>query len=85
MNDMFLDCLSLKFLDLSSFNTTNVKNMNNMFVKCFSLKSLDLSSFNTTNVKYMNDMFFDTLYLRKNMTKCKDNKLLNIINECFID
>ena len=54
---MFNGCSSLKSIDLSSFNTTNVKDMSWMFAECSSLESIDLSSFNTTNVKNMSSMF----------------------------
>jgi len=54
---MFDRCSSLKSIDLSSFNTTNVKDMRCMFFECSSLKSIDLSSFNTTNVFDMSYMF----------------------------
>ena len=54
---MFSDCSSLQSIDLSSFNTTNVKNMSSMFLGCSSLRSIDLSSFNTTNVENMYTMF----------------------------
>ena len=50
-------CSSLKSIDFSSFNTTNVSNMSSMFSDCSSLKSLDLSSFDTNNVNDMSYMF----------------------------
>ena len=37
---MFYNCSSLKSIDLSSFNTSNVKDMNYMFNGCSSLKSI---------------------------------------------
>ena len=54
---MFYDCSSLIKIDLSEFNTINIKNMSFMFCCCSSLKSLDLSSFNTSKVEYMTQMF----------------------------
>ena len=39
---MFEDCSSLISIDLSSFNTTNVKNMGWMFHGCSSLKKEDV-------------------------------------------
>ena len=54
---MFLDCLSLKSIDLFSFNTTKVENINSMFMHCSSLISLDLSSFNKFKVNNMSQMF----------------------------
>jgi len=61
---MFYGCSSLKSIDLSSFNTTNVKDMRCMFYGCSSLKSIDLSSFNTTNVKDMSYMFYQCSSLK---------------------
>ena len=55
---MFGDCSSLTSLDLSNFNTNNVKDMMGMFYYCTSLTSLDLSYFNTQNVNDMNYMFY---------------------------
>ena len=59
MNGMFSDCQKLTSLDLSKFNTTNVKNMGGMFAGCEKLTSLDLSKFNTTNVEDMSYMFYN--------------------------
>ena len=57
LNNMFSSCSSLTSLDLSNFDTTNVKYMYSMFNTCSSLTTLDLSSFNTTNVTDMGYMF----------------------------
>ena len=38
MSYMFHYCSSLQSIDLSSFNTTNVKDMSYMFFNCISLK-----------------------------------------------
>ena len=58
MSGMFYNCSSLISIDLSSFNTSNVKNMGGMFYKCSSLTSIDLSSFNTSKVNDMRWMYF---------------------------
>ena len=57
MSYMFSDCSSLTSLNLSNFNTNNVKDMSYMFFNCSSLISLNLSNFNTNNVKNMKYMF----------------------------
>ncbi len=57
LRNMFYDCSSLTSLNLSNFNTNNVKAMNGMFYKCSSLTSLNLSNFNTKKVTEMEDMF----------------------------
>ena len=57
MSYMFDGCSSLKTLDVSHFNTQNVKRMDFMFSNCSTLTTLDLSNFNTSNVTYMGNMF----------------------------
>ena len=47
----------MKFLDLSSLDTSNVTDMDHMFYHCVSLTSLDLSSLDTSNVTDMASMF----------------------------
>ena len=57
---MFEGCKYLESIDLSSFDTSNVKNMQWMFYDCYNLKSLDLSTFNLSNVETMYAMFSGT-------------------------
>ena len=57
INFMFSECSSLISLNLSNFNTINVKDMSYMFYNCSSLTSLNLSNFNTNNVNNMSGMF----------------------------
>ena len=57
MGTMFRLCVSLTFLNLKSFNTSNVLNMFGLFMACSSLTSLDLSNFNTSKVTDMYGMF----------------------------
>ena len=54
---MFFSCSSLKSLDLSGFDTSNVIKMNDMFYNCTSLISLDISNFNTNSVEKMEKIF----------------------------
>ena len=44
-------------LDLSDWDTSNIKHMSSMFSDCYSLTYINLSKFNTSNVIYMNNMF----------------------------
>ena len=71
MSYMSYNCYSLKSIDLSSFNTSNVNNMSYMFSECYSLKSIDLSSFNTSNVKDFNldNIFYGCKSLNKKILK----------------
>ena len=73
-SSMFRNCSSLKSIDLSSFNTSNVNNMRCMFDGCSSLQSIDLSSFNTSNVKDMRSMFDGCSSLKKENVKIKDSE-----------
>lgn len=57
MNGMFYACKSLKSLDVSSLNTSNVTSMRLMFDDCKNLTSLDVRGFNTSKVKSMDRMF----------------------------
>ena len=57
MSWMFTGCGSLRTLDLSNFNTSNITTMASMFSGCGYLKSVDLSSFDTSNVTTMASMF----------------------------
>ena len=50
-------CLGVKTLDLSGWNTSNVKDMESMMYFCNSLKSLNLSGWDTSKVKDMSHMF----------------------------
>ena len=51
MTGMFQGCKSLTSINLSSFDTSNVKNMGSMFDKCHSLISLNLSNFDTSSLQ----------------------------------
>ncbi len=57
---MFNNCQSVKKLDVSSFNTENVKSMNAMFQTCPKLEKIIFSdNFNTSNVTKMANMFLN--------------------------
>ena len=62
---MFNACRSLTELDLSNFNTKNVKDMYAMFAICNNLATLKLSNFDTQNVTNMGGMFSEC----KNLTE----------------
>ena len=57
MSHMFEDCMYLRKIDMSSFNTSSVTNMAFMFDGCRSLKELGISNFNTQRVTNMENMF----------------------------
>ena len=60
MNDLFSkDCeySVLKSIDISNWDTGNVRNMCSMFRNCYYLESVDVSKWDTSNVRSMEDMF----------------------------
>lgn len=58
MNNMFYSCISLKELNLSTFDTSGVTNaMNYMFYNCKTLTTLDVSNFDISNVPSILGMF----------------------------
>lgn len=59
IESMFVDCKSLKNVDLSSFHTENVTDMSTLFDGCISLEKVDMSHFSTSNVKSVYGMFRD--------------------------
>ena len=54
---MFYNCKNLQYLDVSKWNTSNVKEMRAMFSQCNSLTKLDVSKWDTSNVNNMWGMF----------------------------
>ena len=55
---MFYGCSEITEIDLSNFNTSQIKYMNSMFRSCPSLISLNLLNCDTSKVENMRDMFY---------------------------
>ena len=64
MTSMFEGCTHLQSLDLSSFNTVNVKYMDGMFKNCIELTSLNLTNFKTPKLTKIKEMFSGCQSLR---------------------
>jgi surface protein len=91
---MFSKCKNIKSIDLSSFDSENVKNMKYMFSRCENLESINLSSFNTEKVNNMESMFanckglknidlssFDTknvIYMQSMFEQCENLECIDI-------
>lgn len=58
MMDMFVKCRALRSLNVSSFDTSNVKDMDGMFECCESLATIDIANFDTSKVTDMSMMFY---------------------------
>ena len=61
---MFSKANNLGSVDVSSFDTSNSKNMDYMFQFCNSLTTLDISSFDTSNLTSTDRMFYGSTQLQ---------------------
>ena len=75
-----MDCSSLKTIDLSSFNTTEVRNMSHIFEACSSLESVNICSFTTKESTNLWGMFEGCSSLRKENV-LMDDEDENILKE----
>ena len=64
MNNMFSGMTNLRSLNLSNFDTSNVKDMGGMFHNMKTITELNLSNFNTNNVLGMEAMFYNMTALK---------------------
>ena len=80
---IFFGCSSLKSLDLSKFDTSNVKKMHNMFYDCKSLISLDISNFDTSLVDRMEKMFKNCESILSLDLRNFNTKKINNMNSMF--
>ena len=84
-NYMFLECTSLKYLNLSNFNTQNVTSMRSMFWDCRYLIYLNLSNFNTQNVTTMKSMFEGCSSLKDLNLSSFNTQNVTDMNRMFLD
>ena len=56
-SSMFSKCTSIKKIDFSDFDSSNVIDMSKMFYQCSNLEEINFNNFITSSVKYMNSMF----------------------------
>ena len=75
---MFADCKTLGSIDLSGFDTSNVKNMSKMFAGCHSLSSIDFTDFDTSNVEDMSEMFYGCSALIPDVSNFDTRKVKNM-------
>jgi len=80
---MFMNCKSLKDLDLSSFNAENVENFSYMFSGCKSLTNINLSNLNIQKAKYLDCIFAWCKSLKKEGIITNDEKFKNFIDNYF--
>ena len=80
---MFYNSKYLTDVDLSSFDSKEVKNMSNMFCGCKNLKYIDLSSLNTQNVTDISGMFGGCRSLTEINISTLDSKILTNLRGLF--
>ena len=85
VNDKPIMSMSLMFynskaesIDMSSFNTLNVKSMSGMFLSN-QTKVLDLSSFETSNVTDMSGMFSNSKVTKLDLSNFDTSKVVNML------
>ena len=80
LNNMFKDCINLKYVKLYNINATNAENM---FYNCKSLVSIDLSNINATYINTAKSMFYNCISLKSINLKSFHLKSVTNINYMF--
>ena len=63
MGNLFKDCTSLEYVNMTNLDGTKTYNIGTMFANCISLISVDLSGFNTSNILFMDNLFNNCISL----------------------
>ena len=80
-HDMFNFCSSLKSIDFSYFNSSQIEDIGFMFCGCSSLKSIDLSPLDTSKVTNMNGLFYKCTSLESiNLSSFNTSNVINMNN-----
>ena len=83
---LFEGCISLKSVDLSKLNISNVDSLFSMFMNCFSLKEADLSMLDGSKVEDTRGMFAGCYALSlDNFKFFKDTSNLKYTTSMFTD
>jgi surface protein len=81
MDNMFYGVNSLVAVDLSHFDSSDVKTMDNTFRSCKSLKVLDFTDFDASKVTYMGGLFKDSeSIVSLDLSSFKTNSLTDMRN-----
>ena len=83
MESMFLNCNSLKELDVSYFDTSKVTSMPCMFGACSSITDLDVTGFDVSNVYNITQMFDGCSSLNKLDVSGFNTSNINIMSSMF--
>ena len=80
---MFYSCPDITEIDLSDFNTSQLKNTAAMFAGCSSLVSIDFNNFDTSQVTWMYNMFGDCISLISLNLSSFDTSLVTTMENMF--
>ena len=84
MSYMYYNCARLEELDLSVYNTDEVKNMSHMFDTCAFLKVLDIRNFNMEKVRNTDCMLMNCISLYEIRLDNSDHDTIEkVINSSF--
>ena len=70
----FRDCRSLKKLDLSNWDVTNITEIGMMFLNCVNLEEIKFTGWDLKNIENLENVFENCCNL-KNLNDCKDKNL----------
>ena len=59
INHMFTDCVNITEVDLSRFDSSNVRRMSGMFYNCISLTSVNFFNFDSSLIEGMGSLFYN--------------------------
>ena len=76
---LFCECIYIKTLNFSNFNSNDAISTEYMFYRCYSLNKLNLTNFNTKNVTNMQYMFYYCDKLKKlNLSSFNTNSVTSM-------
>ena len=76
-NNMFRDCINIKEIDLSQFDSSLVTRMSSMFMNCYSLINVVFSNFDTSSFNAIGSMFYNcTSLISLNLSNFYTTKLV---------
>ncbi len=82
-SNLFQNCVYVRSIDTTGWNTSNVTTMEKMFSACNYLSNLDVSGFDTSNVTDMSYMFAQCEYLCSLDVTGFDTSKVTSMNEMF--
>ena len=85
MDRMFYECKSLKYLDLSKFNTKKVTNFSQIFYNCYNLENIKTNNFDTSSAygNAFEKMFYNCSNIKSIDLSKFETSLITSMNQMF--